>query len=180
MHPHFRGIVQEDSRKVLAAELPWSELEGQRIVVTGAAGFLGGGLIRALLAINATGRLRHPITVVAVVRDQRRACNSLADVASDPHMQWLEWDLSQFEKPELGSPDSLIHAASQASPKFFPTDPVGTILPNTIGTTALLEACGSARRFVFISSSEVYGTSSCATLSETDFGPRDPTNIRSC
>jgi len=181
MHPNFLRIVQEDSQEVASIDLPWSELNGQRIVVTGAAGFLGGGVVRALLALNASGRLRQPITVIAVVRHQDRASKILADVAADPHLQWLEWDFNRMGRPDLGGPDSVIHAASQASPKFFSTDPVGTILPNTLGTAALLEACGEARRFVFISSSEVYGThTSCTALSETDFGPLDPTNIRAC
>jgi dTDP-glucose 4,6-dehydratase len=79
----------------------------------------------------------------------------------------------------------VLHAASQASPRFYGSDPVGTLLPNAVGTAALLEALQTQspdpRGFLFVSSSEVYGSvSGDASLPETHFGTLDPATVRAC
>jgi UDP-glucuronate decarboxylase len=60
-----------------------------------------------------------------------------------------------------GAVDFIIHAASQASPKYYSIDPVGTAEPNVIGTYHLLNLAKERRsheKFLFFSTSEVYGT----------------------
>ena len=101
----------------------------RHVLITGAAGFLGGALARELLARGAQ--------LTALVRNAERAKQRLADIAD--HIQFLEWDLNRIAVPELppGITD-LIHAASQASPRFYGPDPVGTAMPNAVGTAALL------------------------------------------
>jgi len=78
----------------------------------------------------------------------------------------------------------VIHAASQASPKFYAIDPVGTLLTNTIGTQHLLEYAvrSKAERFMFFSSGEVYGVplNPMEPITETSYGYLDPMNVRSC
>jgi dTDP-glucose 4,6-dehydratase len=77
-----------------------------------------------------------------------------------------------------------LHVASQASPRFYGTDPVGTLLPNAVGTAALLEALRrspSPKAFLFVSSSEVYGAvSGSGSLAENDYGRVDPATVRAC
>jgi UDP-glucuronate decarboxylase len=78
----------------------------------------------------------------------------------------------------------VIHAASQASPRFFVSDPVGTLEANIIGTQRMLEAAKNARSegFLFFSSGEVYGnlTNPSIPVRETAFEGLDPLQIRSC
>ncbi|HEY1090040.1 MAG TPA: NAD-dependent epimerase/dehydratase family protein, partial [Burkholderiaceae bacterium] len=73
---------------------------------------------------------------------------------------------------------------SQASPRFYATDPVGTALPNAVGTLALLQALQASpepRGFLYVSSSEVYGAvPGEAALGETAFGTLDPATLRAC
>ncbi|MFN9623502.1 MAG: NAD-dependent epimerase/dehydratase family protein [Cyanobacteriota bacterium] len=179
--PNSSRIISADTDRVLATNLPWQAFDGARIVVTGAAGFLGGGLVRALLALHPAGLVQRPLQVLALVRHPERSRQRLADVADDPQLEWLTWDLCQFGVPELGRPDFVIHAASQASPKFFSRDPVGTLLPNTVGTAALLKACAPPCRFLYVSSSEVYGSvSTTDPLKEQDLGCLDLADVRSC
>lgn len=180
----MRDVVEEDIRAIVARDLPWERLAGTRVVVTGAGGFLGGYLVRALLALHRLGRVSRPVTVVALTRDSARARARFADVAEGAPLELLECDLNGFHVPDLGAAHHVIHAASQASPRFYSTDPIGTLLPNTVGTAALLQALlrgGVARGFLFVSSSEVYGAVASATpLGETSYGVVDPTSVRAC
>ena len=80
--------------------------------------------------------------------------------------------------------DFIIHAASQASPKYYGKDPVGTLLANTLGTHNLLclaKKCDS-QSFLFLSSGDVYGRVSApeVPIKEDGYGPLDPTDVRSC
>jgi nucleoside-diphosphate-sugar epimerase len=81
--------------------------------------------------------------------------------------------------------DVVVHAASQASPKYYGRDPVGTLAANALGThqlLALARRCG-ARAFLYFSTSEVYGQADPAAagaLRETDYGYLDPAQVRAC
>lgn len=177
----FDDVVAEDIAAIAAAPLPWETLAGCRVVVTGAGGFLGGYLARTLLALHPLGRVSKPVQVVALVRDVARAHARLGDA---PGLEYLAWDLNTIGVPPLGPCHYVLHAASQASPRFYGSDPVGTLLPNAVGTLALLQALqagGQARGFLFVSSSEVYGNAaSPEPLPETRFGPLDPATVRAC
>lgn len=177
-------IIEQDLQAVVARDLPWERLSGARVVVTGAGGFLGGYLVRTLLALHRLGKVSRPVTVVAMARDDARARARFADIPGGSHLEVLKWDLNAFEVPDLGNAQYVIHAASQASPRFYGTDPVGTLLPNTVGTATLLQALlrsDDARGFMFVSSSEVYGAvAGEKTLPETAYGVVDPATVRAC
>jgi len=144
-------------------------------LVTGAAGFLGGSVARELVS--------RDCQVTALVRDERRARTRLTDIAA--HLSFVQWDLSDIAEPQIpANITHVIHAASHASPRFYGKDPVGTLLPNTVGTAALLKGAsraGSLQGFLFVSSSEVYGTASSEMpLQEADIGSLDPASQRAC
>ena len=77
-----------------------------------------------------------------------------------------------------------MHAASQASPKYYKTDPVGTLLPNVMGTKNLLELARNKelKCFIFISSGEIYGRmqNDNKKIIENTYGYLYPLNVRSC
>jgi len=175
---------EDDVAAVAARELPWEKLSGCRVAVTGAGGFLGGYLVRTLLALHKLGKVAQPVEVVAMVRNLERAQAAFTNELAGGSLSLFEWDLNAIAVPALGAVHYVLHAASQASPRFYGTDPVGTLLPNTVGTAGLLEALRASpdpRGFLFVSSSEVYGAvSSKDSLAESDYGTVDPATVRAC
>lgn len=180
----MKGTWSSDIQIILSNHLPWHQLSGCRILITGASGFLGGYLTRCLLALYPFNKVDQPIRVVAMVRNMPNAKKRLSDILNNPYLEILEWNLNQISVPNIGSCEYIIHAASQASSRFYGKNPVGTLLPNTVGTAALLEALQQShnpRGFLFISSSEIYGSiQEKLTLSESDYGTINPATVRAC
>jgi len=137
-----------------------------------------------LLALRWSGKVEQPVHVIGIVRNVAKAALQLADLGDDPYLELQQHDLARSSPPDIRTCSYILHAASQASPKHYGTDPVGTLLPNAIGTLALLQALQTSSRplgFLFVSSSEVYGSlSNNVPLSESSYGGLDPTVVRTC
>ena len=180
----LQRVWTEDTAAVLLRDLPWQKLSGLTIAVTGAGGFLGSYLVRVLLGLHAAGRVERPIRVLALVRDVDRGRERLNLLADNPDLELRTWNLNDIAVPDLGDCHYVLHAASQASPRFYRSDPVGTLMPNAVGTASLLHAlqrCPEPRGLLFVSSSEVYGqVGGDRTLGETDYGQLDPATVRAC
>jgi nucleoside-diphosphate-sugar epimerase len=75
-----------------------------------------------------------------------------------------------------------VHAASGASPALYNKDPVGVLLPNSVGTALLCEQAvkWNSRCLLFFSTGEVYGINSKEMLSEKDYGYIDLSDVRNC
>ncbi len=178
LHP----IIAEDVDSILAAPLPWDRLDGRTILVTGAAGFLGSYLTETLLRRNeraGNGASR----VVGLVRDGRRAAQRFSHHRHRADLRWLVQDAAEPPPGDLHA-DVIVHAASQASPRYYGLDPVGTMRPNVVGTDHLLRFAARCRaeRFLFVSTSEVYGNvpPDRNPIREDEPGAVDPAAVRSC
>ena len=77
--------------------------------------------------------------------------------------------------------DYIVHMAARPSPEDYITNPVETLLSNSIGTLKMLELSQryDARLF-YTSSSEIYGDAQIIPTPETYFGYVNPNGIRSC
>ena len=77
--------------------------------------------------------------------------------------------------------DFIVHLAARPSPEDYVLNPVETLLSNSIGTLKMLElALKYGSRFLYTSSSEVYGDAQFIPTPETYYGYVNPNGIRSC
>ncbi|HEY9078875.1 NAD-dependent epimerase/dehydratase family protein [Magnetovibrio sp.] len=174
-------IIEDDLSYIVNADLPWQELTGKTVLISGAAGFLISYVVHLLLFLNEKNDAN--IKIIGLVRDAERAREKYASVPQTENLLFISQDvcdeISIDEKI-----DYIIHAASYATPKVFRDNPVGTILPNVIGTKNLLELAvkNDVDGFLFFSTSGVYGhvADEDYPVPETCFGGLDPMELSSC
>ena len=171
------GIVEEDLKRILNSPLPWSEFDGCTVLITGAAGFIPAYMTGTLMYLKENG---IDVNVVGLVRNGERARQKFTFLKAVPDL--IVQDVMTPLK--LQEVDYIIHAASQASPKYYRQDPVGTAGANVIGTHNVLRLAKEreVKGVLFFSSSEVYGRvdEQSMPIREDGYGYLDPTDVRSC
>ena len=147
------------------------EVAGSRVLITGAAGFIGSHLAEALL--------RRGDEVVAVDNfdsyyDPGVKRLNVSWALEQPRYRLVEGDIraeNLLRKAfDLGPFRGVVHLAARAGVRPSIAEPLLYESVNMAGTIALLEACGreGCSHFVFGSSSSVYGASSKAPFHEND------------
>ncbi|HEY8899716.1 MAG TPA: NAD-dependent epimerase/dehydratase family protein [Chthoniobacterales bacterium] len=138
-----------------------------KIVVTGGAGFIGSHVVRRLLDDG------HDVAVIDNFTDFYAPAIKRANVDSfDGRARLLEIDIEDFGAVQGaladGKFDVVIHLAARAGVRPSIENPRGYIDTNITGTYNLLEGARAAgtKRFVFASSSSVYGLSKVVPFSE--------------
>jgi UDP-glucuronate 4-epimerase len=131
-----------------------------RVLVTGAAGFIGSHLVEALVrrGDEVIGIDNFDAFYPRAVKER-----NLADVESAEGFTFREQDVLDAGALEpLLTPDTVVvHLAAKAGVRPSLADPAGYARANVTGTAAVIEAARRAGvwRFVFGSSSSVYGDS---------------------
>lgn len=160
--------------RVLAG-LDLSPLRGKTVLITGAAGLLGSCLVDLL-------RRHGEIRVIALGRDPEAAARRFGP-DTERYSFWRQ-DVCEPMRDFREGADYIVHAASNANPLRYAKEPVETLLANVEGTRNLLEygLCHGMRRFVFVSSGEVYGQpgADMGDFTEEYCGPLDLSDPRSC
>jgi len=147
-------IIQEDLARIAAAPLPWEVFAGARVLITGGAGFLPAYMAETLLYLNREGVLFPAVGVYILARNEERARARFSDYVKDSNLCIDSGDVSSRYIPPIF--DYIIHAAAQASPVFYRTDPIGTLTPNSLGTYRMLDVArfSQSRSFLFFSSGD--------------------------
>jgi nucleoside-diphosphate-sugar epimerase len=177
----MHSVIREDLEYIISMPLDWNRLAGKTVLIAGAAGFLPAYIVETLLYLNDTLGLN--VQIIALVRNLEKAQRRFSTHAKREDLLMIHGDVSEPQSwPQ--SCHFIIHAASQASPKFYGIDPVGTMAANLLGTFHLLGQAHVWRSecFLYFSSSEVYGEVSpkLVPTKESDYGYTDITNPRSC
>jgi dTDP-glucose 4,6-dehydratase len=147
-------IVAEDAEWIYARYGDrLSQLQGSRILLTGASGFLCSYLVDVLATWS-----KLNLQVLALDNFIAASRERLAHLAGSSSVKLTAHDVS--EPVELDGPiDYIIHGASIASPVYYRRFPLETIKVNVEGTRRMLELAraAQAKSMVFLSSSEIYG-----------------------
>ena len=142
-----------------------------RIVITGAAGFLGSHLTDRLLAQG------HE--VVGVDSLITGAMENLKHLESNHNFRFVKTDVTQYIHVN-GPVDRVYHFASPASPLDFPRYPVHILKVGALGTlNALGLSNAKSARLLLASTSEIYGDPQVHPQTEGYWGNVNPIGERS-
>ncbi len=143
-----------------------------RVVVLGAAGFLGSHLVDRLL--------ERGDSVVGVDDLSSGSHGNIDHLRTDARFEFLLSDISR-EIPVNGKVDAVLNFASLASPPRYFARQLHTLRTGSQGTdNALRLATDNGARFVMASTSEVYGDPEVHPQVETYRGSVNPIGPRSC
>ena len=175
-----RDIIQEDLQMMSEVRLPWRELHGKTVFVTGATGMLASYVTWLLLYLHEHAGIN--VSVVALCRNRQKAEQYFGSYVGKSYFRLLIQDVCNPIAYE-GQVDYVFHLAGNASPHFINTDPVGIMKCNLVGTMNVLELARKKQtaKVVFASTREVYGKNEEAELlDEKAFGTLDTLDDRSC
>jgi dTDP-glucose 4,6-dehydratase len=141
-----------------------------RVLVTGAAGFLGSHLADRLLAEG-----HDVIGMDNVVTGNIR---NVEHLSGNPRFQFIKHDVTEYIFVP-GPLDAILHFASPASPIDYLELPIQTLKVGALGTHKALGLAKEKRaRFLLASSSEVYGDPLLHPQRETYWGNVNPIGPR--
>ena len=154
------------------------KIEGHTILVTGATGLIGQTFVKSILKYNKSAT--NTINVIAQIRNKAKAIQLFGEKTYN--LDYVIGDISKVDLSNINV-DYIIHAASQTSSRDFVTNPVETISVAIDGTRHILEFAKkqSLKRFVYLSTMEVYGTpQSDEKIDELQPTNLDTMQVRSC
>lgn len=155
----------------------------KRVLVAGGAGFIGSHLCKSLLDDN--------YKVICVDNFITGDKDNLKNLLKNSEFTLLEHDVikpiqnSILRQDSEQSLDYIFHLASPASPnkkspRSYLNHPIQTLLVNSQGTYNLLELARQFEaKFLYASSSEIYGNPAISPQKENYFGNVNPNGVRS-
>ena len=166
----------DDIREVAKLRLPWEELYNCNVLVAGATGLIGSCLVDVLMA-----RPNRSYHVYAMGRNLMRMEQLFGKYKTEDGFHTIIGDVT---KPlSIHQPvHYIIHAASGAAPSVFSNHPVEVMKANVNGVIHLMEygIQHQLKRFLYISSGEVYGEGDGRVFTEDYSGYVDCNTPRSC
>jgi len=141
-----------------------------KILLTGAAGFLGSHLSKKLIDNN------HE--VIGLDDLSTGSVKNIEPLLNHPKYSFIEHDV---RIPYQAKVDVILNFACPASPVDYQKDPVRTIETNFLGMINLLHLANeTGAKIIQASTSEVYGDPTQSPQKETYWGNVNPIGIRSC
>ena len=160
-------VYLSDLRTVCSLDLPWEEMDGRSILISGATGMIGSTLIDVLMmrkrgaaaaSLEAAGKDNAAdLRIFALGRSVEKAKNRFREYWEDPRFAFVQCDINDRESLErafaeagicesqdgsdqntAGTIDYVFHAASNTHPVAYANDPIGTVVTNIIGLDNLL------------------------------------------
>jgi len=143
-----------------------------RVVVLGAAGFLGSHLCDELIS--------RGDEVIGIDDLSSSTGKNLEQLESSAGFRFIKGDIADG-MPKIGNVDAVLNFASPASPPRYLATPIQTLRTGSLGTdNALKFALENDARFVMASTSEIYGDPSVTPQGESYWGNVNSIGERSC
>jgi UDP-glucuronate decarboxylase len=141
-----------------------------KILLTGAAGFLGSHISKKLID--------NDHEVIGLDDLSTGSIKNIEQLMSHPKYSFIEHDV---RIPYQAKVDAILNFACPASPVNYQKDPVRTIETNFLGMINLLHlANATGARIIQASTSEIYGDPTQSPQKESYWGNVNPIGIRSC
>jgi dTDP-glucose 4,6-dehydratase len=143
-----------------------------RVLVLGAAGFLGSHLCDELV--------NRGDEVVGIDDMSSSSGKNLEQLESNSRFTFIKGDIAD-RIPKIGQIDAVLNFASPASPPRYLATPIQTLRTGSLGTeNALRFALENDARFIMASTSEIYGDPTVSPQIETYWGNVNSIGERSC
>jgi UDP-glucuronate decarboxylase len=141
-----------------------------KILVTGAAGFLGSNLSQKLL--------NEGHKVVAVDNMVTGNKKNIKKLQRNKNFKFIKHDVIKYKSFNV---DGIFNLACPASPPLYQKNPIHTVKTNVIGASNLLELASKKKiRILQASTSEIYGDPKLSPQTEEYWGNVNPVGVRSC
>jgi UDP-glucuronate decarboxylase len=141
-----------------------------KILVTGAAGFLGSNLSQKLL--------NEGHKVVAVDNMITGNKKNIKKLQRSKNFKFIKHDVIKYKNFNV---DGIFNLACPASPPLYQKNPIHTVKTNVIGASNLLELASKKKiRILQASTSEIYGDPKLSPQTEEYWGNVNPVGVRSC
>lgn len=142
------------------------------VLVSGGAGFIGSWLCEELLKCN------HEVICIDNLCTGRE--QNITHLKKSKSFHFIKEDVTKVSQSEYPGTDFIFHLASPASPKDYQRLELETLYVNSLGTLNMLKCAKENKaRFLFASTSEVYGNPLEHPQGETYWGNVNPIGVRS-
>jgi UDP-glucuronate decarboxylase len=187
---HAQDIVTEDLNYICKnLQEEFGRIAGEKLLITGGAGFLGYYLVQSVLHWNQQAEPAQQIQLTVYDNYMRGVPDWLAKLAGTKNLALVKHNVINPLPADIDDFRFIIHAAGIASPIYYRAHPIETMDANISGLRYLLDYCRHQKEagvpiegFLFFSSSEIYGDPDPTNIptSETYRGLVSCTGPRAC
>ncbi len=146
-------------------------LAAVRLLVTGGAGFIGSHFVRRTLTATEGADAVDEVVVLDKLTYAGSLTN-LAPVSSSPRLRFVEGDILDVRLVDelMAGVDAVVHFAAESHVDRSILGGAEFVMTNVVGTQTLLDAAlrHGVRRFVHVSTDEVYGSIETGSWTEDE------------
>ena len=166
----------DDIFQVSSLNLPWENLKGKNILITGATGLIGSTLVEVLMS-HENGNYH----VYASGRNETKIKTIFAKYIENPFFHFIKYDVRESLHSDIPF-HIIIAGAGVASPQLYATDPISVMKSNFNGVDNLLSygINHNLETFLYISSGEIYGEGDGRVFTEDYSGYVNCATLRAC